>query len=134
MLSRCKSGPVVLASRDRDLQGMVAECLIELGSQQPRLTTVSNIVDCVVAVRLLDPCLVLLDDGIHDAPGPTLVRDVRLTRSDVSLVYLASQHSLDLERQVRCEGVLFYIAHPQGDAVATSRLANVLKTLLSRTG
>lgn len=133
MLSRCKIGPVVLASRDRDLQSMVAGCLSELGSQPPRLTTVNSITDCVVAVRLLDPCLVLLDDGIHDAPGPNLVHDLRQARSDVSLVYLAARHSLDLERLVRCEGVLFYIAHPQGDAVATSRLANILKTLLCRT-
>ena len=132
MLSRCKIGPVVLASRDRDLHSMVAGCLTELGSPS-RLTTVNSITDCVVAVRLLDPCLVLLDDGIHETPGPALVQDLRLARADVSVVYVAARHSLDLERQVRCEGVLFYIAHPQGDAVATSRLANILKTLLSRT-
>ena len=133
MLSRCKIGPVVLASRDRDLHSMVAECLTALGSQPPRLTTVNSLTDCVVAVRLLDPCLVLLDDGINAAPGSALVRDLRQARADVSLVYLATRHSLDLERQVRCEGVLFYIAHPQGDAVATTRLAHILRTLLSRT-
>ena len=132
MLSRCKTGPVVLASRDRGLHRMVVECLTELGSPS-RLTTVNSISDCVVAVRLLDPCLVLLDDGIHETPGPALVQDLRLARADVSVVYVAARHSLGLERQVRCEGVLFYIAHPQGDAVATSRLANILKTLLSRT-
>ena len=133
MLSRCKIGPVVLASRDRDLHSMVADCLTAMGSQPPRLTTVKSISDCVVAVRLLDPCLVLLDDGIHETPGPALIHDLRQARTDVSLVYLATRHSLELERQVRCEGVLFYIAHPHGDVVATTRLANILKTLLSRT-
>lgn len=127
-----QAGTIVLASSDRELSHLVSACLSALEPPRPRLTTVNNLPDCVVAVRLLDPNLVLLDDGIHASPGAQLVHDIRAAKPAVRLVCLAAQHSLDLERQVRREGVLLYVAHPRGNEVESSRLVDVLKRLMSR--
>ena len=134
MLMHCRRGTVVLATRDPELENLVLESLAALGDQAPRLTRVGNMGDCIVAVRLLSPCCVFLDDGIQDAPGPGLVEELHQTQPAVAVIYIASRHTLDLERDVRRQGVLFYIARPEGSKVLRAHLASVLQGLLRRTG
>ena len=130
MLTPIRRGAVLLATRDKGLEAMVSVALAGLGPEVPRLAKVDNLGDCVVAVRLLDPSVVLLDDGIEDAPDARALSEVREVRPSAPVVYIASQHSLDLEREVRRLGVLFYIARPEAPEVMRSHLLRVLQGLL----
>ena len=134
MLTHIKRGTVVLATRDSAIEATVGQAVADIGPRAPRLTKVSDMGDCVVAVRLLDPSLVLLDDGIQHGPGTGPLQEIRATRPSAPVVYIASQHSLDLEREVRRLGVLFYIARPECEHTLKSFLVGALQGLLRKTG
>jgi DNA-binding NarL/FixJ family response regulator len=134
MLNPLRRGAVVLVTRDPGIEATVGAVLADFAPQVPRLTTVDTMNDCVTAIRLLDPSVVVLDDGVQDDPGPDLVQEVHRARPSAPVVYIASHHSLDLEREVRRRGVLFYIARPEGLDVLRSRLVSILQGLMRRTG
>ena len=129
MLTPFRQGTIVLASRDETLAATVCSALAELGERAPRLTTVRSVPDCIIALRLLGPSLLLLDDGIQDAPNTNLLERVQEARPGTPIVYLAAQHSLDLEREVRRRGVLFYLARPEEKGILESRLGYILQGL-----
>lgn len=134
MLMPVSPGPVVLATRDARLASAVAMVLEGLHDAALRLTTVDNVPDCCVAIRLLHPCVVLFDDGVGEAPGTECLNLVQSVESGVPVIYVASNHSLDLEREVRRQGVLFYIARPEEVEVLQSSLTSILRSLVRRTG
>ena len=129
MLAPFRQGTIVLASRDEELTSVVSTVLESLGERAPRLSAVRCVSDCLSAVRLLGPSLLLLDDGIQDVPGRNLLEQVLEARPGTPVVYVAAHHSLDLEREVRRRGVLFYIARPEEKAVLESRLGCILNGL-----
>jgi response regulator of citrate/malate metabolism len=133
MLMRIKHGPVVLATRDSTVGAMVSAALASLGPQAPRLSSVSSMAECLSALRLLRPSVVLLDDAVTDKPGPQLIQELHKVQPGVHVVYIASRHSLDLEREMRCQGVLFYLARPMESESLESTLLHILQGLL-RTG
>jgi response regulator of citrate/malate metabolism len=124
------AGAVVLASRNPEVGNMVAGALATIGASAPRLSSVSNLSDCVNAVRLLHPSVVLVDDDVTEAPGASLLHQLQAAQAGVRIIYIASHHSLDLEREVRREGVLFYIASPVEMDMLEAKLVGILKGLL----
>jgi DNA-binding response OmpR family regulator len=133
-MNQLRRSAVVLATRDPGIEAIVGDVLAEFSSQVTRLTTVNSLGDCVTAVRLLDPRVVLLDDDVQDTPGPEMIEEVHRTRPSAPVVYIAARHSLDLEREVRRRGVLLYIARPEGLDVLRARLVCILQGLMRRTG
>lgn len=129
-----KHGPVVLVTRDPEIGKMVASTLATLGSQAPRLSLVSTMVECLAAVQLLHPSVVLLDDSVAERPGPQLLEDLQTVQSGVRVVYIASRHSLELERELRRQGVLFYVARPVESETLENTLESILRGLLRATG
>jgi DNA-binding NtrC family response regulator len=134
MFNPMRRGAVVLATRDPGIEATMGQVLAGFGPQVPRLTTVDTMNDCVTAIRLLDPSVVVLDDGVDDERGPDLVEEVHRARPAAPIVYIATHHSLDLEREVRRRGVLLYLARPEGLDVLRARLVSILQGLLRRTG
>jgi hypothetical protein len=55
---------------------------------------------------------------------------LQAAQAGVRIIYIASHHSLDLEREVRREGVLFYIASPVEMDMLEAKLVGILKGLL----
>lgn len=133
MLMRLKHGPVVLASRDSKVGAMVTAALASLGPQAPRLSAVGSMAECVTATRMLRPSVVVLDDAIADSPGPHLCTDLQATQPGIHIVYIASRHTLELEREIRRQGVLFYVARPMESESLESTLSRILKGLLRST-
>lgn len=133
MLMPVSPGPVVLATRDARLASAVAMVLEGMGSETLRLTTVDNVPDCCVAIRLLHPSVVLFDDGVTEDPGSKCLSLVQSVETGLPVIYVASNHSFDLEREVRQQGVLFYIARPEEIEVLQSTLNSVLRSLVRRT-
>jgi len=134
MLMHVKHGPVVLVTRDPEIGKMVASALASLGSQAPRLSSVGTMPECAAAVQLLHPSVVLLDDGVAERPGPQLLEDLQAVQPGVRVVYIASRHSLDLERDMRRQGVLFYVARPVESETLETTLVSILRGLLRATG
>lgn len=130
---RIKHGPVVVATRDPGLGETVAAAVAALGSQAPRLSQVSTLADCVAAIRILNPSVVLLDDGVADRAGPELLAEVQRAGPAALVVYIAARHSHDLEREVRRQGVLFYVARPVERETLESTLVHILQGLLRGT-
>jgi response regulator of citrate/malate metabolism len=128
-----KNGPVVLVTRDARVGAMVCNALSNLDGQPPRLSVVRSMVECVAAVKLLDPSVVVLDDAVTDRPGPQLLEDLQVARSGVRVVYIASRHSIELERELRRLGVLFYVARPVESETLEATLLGILKGLLRST-
>jgi len=125
-----RHGPVVLVTRDTAIDTLVASALANLGQQAPRLSSVATMTECVAAVELLHPSVVLLDDAVAERPGAQLLRDLQAIQPGVRVVYIASHHSLDLEREVRRQGVLFYVARPVESETLATTLVNILTGLL----
>jgi DNA-binding NtrC family response regulator len=121
---------VVLVTRDAGIDILVASALANLGPQAPRLSSVASMTECVAAMQLLHPAVVLLDDGVAERPGVQLLQELQAIQPGVRVVYIASHHSLDLEREVRRQGVLFYVARPVESETLASTLVNILTGLL----
>jgi response regulator of citrate/malate metabolism len=134
MLMHVKHGPVVLVTRDQEFAKMVAGALGTLGPQAPRLSSVNTMGECAAAVQLLHPSVVLLDDVAVERPGPQLLEELQAVQSDVRVVYIASRHSLELERDMRRQGVFFYVARPFESETLEGTLVNILRGLLRATG
>src|SRR5262245_66291490 len=69
MLPPFRQGTVLVLTRSEQLAGVVAHALDGLGSSGPRLSTVQTLAVCLVALRLLAPCLVILDDAVTGQSG-----------------------------------------------------------------
>ncbi len=121
-----KSSQVVVATRDRGLSAHVAEAFTPLGARAPRVTQVGSAAECLTALCLLNPALLVLDDAVTERPGPELVDDVHRVRPDVRVVYIAHEHSLELERAARRAGVLFYLAQPVDSESLEAMLLRIL--------
>ena len=108
-------GALVAATRDEAIEDLVERVRAQLDVEPPKLTTVRNLPDCLLAVQLLDPRLLILDDGIQVQPAgdATILDRIHRLRPGLAVVYVASNHSLELEREVRRRGVLFYVARPE---------------------
>ena len=132
MLMHVRQGPIVLVTRDAGIDALVASALANLGPQAPRLSSVASMTECVAAVQLLHPSVVLLDDGVAERAGAQLLEDLQAVQPGVRVVYIASHHSLDLEREVRRQGVLFYVARPVESETLESTLVSILTGLLRK--
>jgi DNA-binding NtrC family response regulator len=113
MLTPFRQGTVLVLTPSEQLAGVVAHALEGLGSSGPRLSTVQTLADCLVALRLLAPSLVILDDAVTGQTGAEALDALERIRSGTPIIYFATHHTLDLEREVRRRGVLYYVQMPE---------------------
>jgi DNA-binding NtrC family response regulator len=126
MMTPFRQGTVLVLTSSEGLAGIVSHAIEGLGTNGPRLATVRNLADCLVALRLLAPSLVILDDATLPASGADALDDLLQVRPGTPVIYFASLHTLDLERDVRRRGVLFYVQMPESPDQLDSVLARLL--------
>ena len=135
LMSRQVEGTsVVVVTQDPDLEQAVEAAVATLGSRAARLSRVTSAAECLTAVRLLDPVLIVVDDASCERPGFDVIQDLHRARPSAHVVYVATQHSHELEREVRRAGVLFYLARPVERAALGSILHGVLERLVRDAG
>jgi DNA-binding NarL/FixJ family response regulator len=100
--------------------------LATVGLAAGGLTIVRNESQWQDALQRERPQLVILEDDIAPGNGPTLLRALRLRHPQVLTVYVAKQHSAELERTVRQLGVLYYTAAPPDWETLDRVLSSVL--------
>ena len=128
MLTPFRQGTVLVLTQSEQLAGIVAHALEGLGSSGPRLSTVKTLADCLVALRLLSPSLVVLDDAVTGQVGAEALDDLKRVRPGTPIIYFASRHTLDLEREVRRRGVLYYVQMPETKEQLDTTLCRLLTT------
>jgi DNA-binding NarL/FixJ family response regulator len=71
-----------------------------------------NGLEWLTAVQRVRPRLIILDDSLPDLEGPGELRALRHRAPEALVVYLATHHTLELERAVRQSGALYYTEKP----------------------
>ncbi len=130
MLTPYRHGVVLLLSSNARLAGIISHAVESLGTSAPRLNTVRDDADCRIALRLLGPSMLVLDDSIAAGRGPQLLEELLEIRPGTPTVYVASQHSLEFEREVRRRGVLLYVAMPDNPDDLATTLTQMLRTFV----
>lgn len=116
---------ILLVSHDKDLRRQMHTCLSAVGIAPSVLTTVRNGDEGLAALTRGRPRLVVLDDSISDLDGPGLLRALHQQVPEALVVYLATHHTLELERAVRQLGVLYYTEKPPDALLFEKVLATV---------
>lgn len=118
---------LLLVSNDRQLRHQLLSCLVKSGLATRVLTTVRNGQACCAALARIRPRLLILDDGIRDFDVRELISTAHQAFSEVLVVYLATQHTPEIERTVRQLGVLYYTEKPP-DSEVLQRLIGAVFT------
>jgi len=118
---------VLLASKDKTVRRQVRRGLLTGGLSSRGLTIARTEPQWQEALNRERPRLVMLDDGISPGNGVVMLRSLRHRLPEVLTVYLAEQHTAELERMVRQLGVLYYTEKP----VEESALERVLAAVFS---
>ena len=103
---------LVLVSHDRELRRQLRTCLSSLGMTAGALTTATSEYECLATLARTRPRLVVLDDSVIEPEGLALLRMLHQRNPEVLIVYLTTRHTVELERQVRQSGVLYYTEKP----------------------
>ncbi|UCE03674.1 MAG: hypothetical protein JSW67_05680 [Candidatus Latescibacterota bacterium] len=133
MLTPFRQGTVLLLTQNEQLAGIVSHAIESLEPNVPRLSTVRNASDCFVALRLLGPSLVVLDDASDPDAGVELLERLLQARPKTPVVYVTSHHTIELEREVRRRGVLFYVEMPSSHEALDMALTRLLGSLVRDT-
>ncbi len=134
MLTPYRHGVILLLTDNPKFAGVVSHAVESLGASAPRLSTVRDNADCRIAIRLLGPSLLVLDDSNAPEEGPRLLEELLEIRPGTPIIYIASRHSLEFERQVRRRGVLLYAAMPDNQDELATTLTRMLASFVRGSG
>jgi DNA-binding response OmpR family regulator len=115
-------------SRDKRLKRQIQDCLAASGLPATLVMSIDDAPVPVPEATKTPPHIIVLDDSIPVQEGPTLLDTLRHYAPHALVVYIASQHTPELERTVRQLGVLYYTAKPPDDLL----LQRVLTAALQR--
>ena len=125
-MRRTTTGKVLLVSSDKPLRGQLRAWLVHEGMTGNSLCTVASGRACQTIVSQLRPRVTVIDDAEPDTDGPTLLPTLRQQVPDVLVVYLATYHTAELEREIRQLGVLYYTEKPPDEGSLRKVLGTVL--------
>ena len=128
-MRRTMTKKVLLVSPDKQLRGQLRACLIHEGIAGNNLFAVATGHACQTVVSRIRPRVTVIDDAITDTDSSTLLRTLRQQLPDSLIVYLATHHTPELEREIRQLGVLYYTEKPPDEGA----LQKVLGTVLHQT-
>lgn len=118
---------LLLVSADGELARAISDGLARLGVPPSALVTICSGAEALRWVAAERPGLVVLDDAAADCAGAELV--TALAREGVDgarVIYVATRHTLELERLVRRLGVLYYTEKPPACGVIERIAASVI--------
>ena len=122
----------MLVSQDKRLKRQLRQSLAALGFPI-RLTTMHSDHERAHALTKTPPDLIVVDDGALVDEALSLLDTFHHYAPHALVVYIAGQHTAELERTVRQRGVLYYTAKPPEDLLLQRVLASALERSL-RTG
>ena len=120
---------LMLASKDKALQRLIREYLSGGRISTHQLILVRGESEWRKALSNERPRLVMLDDGVSPGNGLEWLTMLRRRLPEVLVIYVAEQHSLELERAVRQLGVLYYTGKPPDALLLSQVLMSALPSL-----
>jgi DNA-binding response OmpR family regulator len=120
---------LLLISQDRNLHRQLRTCLV--ATELPTTTLVIEKTGCNYSTILgkVRPRLIIIDDGMTEIDGVSLLRDLRQQVPGVHVIYLTTRHTVELERIVRQLGVLYYTEKPPDPSLLGRLLVSALAPL-----
>jgi len=103
---------LLLVSRDNRLKEQIKEALRTAGVRPFCVEIARQGQECLARLKGRKGCFIVIDDDLPDMTGIDLLHALRANDREALIVYVATQHNLELERQVRQLGVLYYTAKP----------------------
>ncbi|MBM4255524.1 MAG: response regulator [Deltaproteobacteria bacterium] len=119
---------VLLVSQDKRLKRQVQDCLTMSGFPATLIMSFDNEHPGIPDGKKTLPHVIVLDDSVTVQQGPTLLDTFHRYAPHAFVIYIAGQHTPELERTVRQLGVLYYTAKPPDDL----SLQQVLTAALQR--
>jgi DNA-binding response OmpR family regulator len=110
------SKSLLLVSGDNELKRQITDVLGLARLPLTTLTTVTCGQDALKVLARERPHLVILDDDLPDSTGLDLLRSLCQDGIKTMVVYMAACHALELEKEVRQLGVLYYTEKPPDPA------------------
>lgn len=120
---------LMLASKDKALQRQIREYLSTGRMPSNSFILVRNESEWQKALGDERPRLVMLDDGVSLGNGVAWLAALRRRLPEVLVIYVAEQHSLELEKTVRQLGVLYYTGKPPDSLLLSQVLTSALPSL-----
>jgi DNA-binding response OmpR family regulator len=121
---------VLLVSQDAELKRQITHALHRSGLSSGLLRSAACGREGLDLLATQRPRLVILDDDLSDTKALDLLRRLYCLGPKLLIVYLASCHTLELEREVRRLGVLYYTEKPPDPEV----LKRILDTTFPAAG
>ena len=119
---------LLLVSGDDELKQQITGALSLARLPLTTLTTVTCGQDALKILAREKPFLVILDDELPDTTGLDLLRTLYQDGINTLVVYMAARHALELEKEVRQLGVLYYTEKPPEPSVLERIVATALPT------
>lgn len=120
---------LLLISKDRDLHRQLRACLSATGLPATSLIIKKDSAAGKPLLGKVRPHLIVLDDGIAEGDGVSLLRDLHQQVPGVHVIYLTTRHTVELERTVRQLGVLYYTEKPPDPALLGRLLTSAFPSL-----
>lgn len=118
---------LLLISKDRNLYRQLRACLIATELPATTLIIEKDGFACKAVLGKVRPHLIILDDGIAEGNGGSLLRDLHQLVPGVHVIYLTTRHTVELERTVRQLGVLYYTEKPPDPSLLGRLLASLFE-------
>ena len=120
---------LLLMSQDRQLRRQLRTCLLDLGLSTKALVSTKDEQECLLTLGRMRSPLIVLDDEASPVAGITLLHRLREQAPQAQVMYVTAHHGVDLEREVRQLGVLYYTEKPL-DSILLNRLLTSAFTAL----
>lgn len=120
------SKSLLLVSGDSEFKRHITGALAFTGMPRTTLATAACGRDALRILARERPSLVVIDDDLPDTTGLDLLRALRRDGVKTLVIYVATHHTLELEREVRQLGVLYYTEKPPGPLVMERIVATAL--------
>jgi len=115
----------VILSKDSEVVDAVREAgRVVLSRLEPLVVPSGQA--CLSVLGTHRAALLVLDDAVHRGGGPVLLYQIRTRCPRLPILYVASRHNTDLEREVREIGAFYYTAKPIDRQVLASLIASVM--------
>jgi DNA-binding NtrC family response regulator len=114
---------LVFGCRDDD----VALLNSAFGSEGPALRIVDNADEFARDAVSRGPLAILLGVGEHSIAHLDLIPLIRAMRSELPVIVIAEEDSLELERRARQKDIFYYLVHPVDRSEARAVLADALR-------
>jgi DNA-binding NtrC family response regulator len=103
------NGNILVVDDDADIREILTDCLASLGSS---VSTASSGQQCLDLVDREDPDLVLLDIELPDTNGIELLKKIRRTGNDSTVIMITAYGTVDRAVQAMKEGAFDFITKP----------------------